>query len=542
MQTWYRSSVIVALTSGTALAQWDPNNAQWGKTDARDVRIMQYNIRDTLCRTNTFKTEGQTNWCALARIVAAMKPDVLIMQEVGDNDGNGSGTGVDSVAQLTTVLNLWLHGGNDPFIGGNPAVTSWVQKYAPTYDLPYIYVSDQTDNFNRNVILSRYPFADLNGDTKATYGTFIVTTHLYAPGGTLGIRGFAFAEINLPNASYGGDMIMGCAHLKSGGTASDLADRLLAAQNTAYLVDHFYNGGGTATPDPFSHIIDNPSATSLPSALTPVIIGGDMNEDENTNGRDGPVLWISRAASTSGDGTDRNRTDCLYEDSRDFFAPATRSTQSSSKLDYLIWQDSITTMRRSFIFNTSTVPIAKMPAEIIGLPVPATASTLASDHRPVIADFIMPLPVAPGSFSLVSPANLATSVSLTPTMSWTASSNVSTYTLKVATDAALTNVLYTSPAITGLSQSVPSGVLAQCQMYFWSVSATNVAGTTTPVAFNFSTIRPADFNGDGSIDFFDYLDFVDAYSLNDPSSDFNGDSFIDFFDYLDFVDAYSLGC
>lgn len=542
MRNWHGSVVMLVAVSGSAMAQWDPNNGQWGKTDSRDVRIMTYNIRDTLCRTSTTKFEGQTNWCALARIVAAMKPDVLVMQEVGDNDGNGSGSGVDSVAQLTTVINLWLHGGNDPFIAGNPTVTSWVQKYAPTYDLPYIYVSDQHDNFNRNVILSRYPLADQNGDGKSAYGTFIVQADLYAPGGTLGIRGFAFAEINLPDSQYGGDLIMGCAHLKSGGAASDIADRLAAAKNTAYTVDYFYNGGGTAGPDPRNRIIDNPAATSLPLPLTPVILGGDMNEDETTNGRDGPVTWLSRAVVVGGDGTDRDRTDCLYEDSRDVFAPATRSTQSSSKLDYLIWQDSIATMRRSFLFNTATVSLARMPAEIIGLPVPATATTLASDHRPVIGDFIMPLPPVPGNFVLVSPANLATSVSLTPTMSWAASSNAGTYTLKVATDAGLTNVIYTSPAITGLTQNVPSGVLAQCQTYFWSVSATNIAGTTTPPAFSFSTIRPADFNNDSVVDFFDYLDFVDAYSLNDPISDFNGDSEIDFFDYLDFVDAYSVGC
>ncbi len=52
----------------------------------------------------------------------------------------------------------------------------------------------------------------------------------------------------------------------------------------------------------------------------------------------------------------------------------------------------------------------------------------------------------------------------------------------------------------------------------------------------------ADFNGDGIVDFFDYLDFVDAFSANDPSSDFNSDGVIDFFDYLDFVDAFSTGC
>jgi hypothetical protein len=58
----------------------------------------------------------------------------------------------------------------------------------------------------------------------------------------------------------------------------------------------------------------------------------------------------------------------------------------------------------------------------------------------------------------------------------------------------------------------------------------------------------ADFNSDGSIDFFDYLDFVDAFSLGDlgqvdfSPGDFNLDGQVDFFDYLDFVDVYSGGC
>ncbi len=53
---------------------------------------------------------------------------------------------------------------------------------------------------------------------------------------------------------------------------------------------------------------------------------------------------------------------------------------------------------------------------------------------------------------------------------------------------------------------------------------------------------PSDFNHDGIVDFFDYLDFVQAFAANDPASDFNNDAVIDFFDYLDFVQAFSSGC
>lgn len=52
----------------------------------------------------------------------------------------------------------------------------------------------------------------------------------------------------------------------------------------------------------------------------------------------------------------------------------------------------------------------------------------------------------------------------------------------------------------------------------------------------------ADFNADGTLDFFDYLDFVDTFSGLGLDADFNGDGVVDFFDYLDFVDAFSRGC
>ncbi len=53
---------------------------------------------------------------------------------------------------------------------------------------------------------------------------------------------------------------------------------------------------------------------------------------------------------------------------------------------------------------------------------------------------------------------------------------------------------------------------------------------------------PADFNSDGTVDFFDYLDFVDMFASGVPAADFNADGVIDFFDYLDFVDAFASGC
>jgi hypothetical protein len=54
--------------------------------------------------------------------------------------------------------------------------------------------------------------------------------------------------------------------------------------------------------------------------------------------------------------------------------------------------------------------------------------------------------------------------------------------------------------------------------------------------------QTSDFNGDTVTDFFDYLDYVQAFSDGTSAADTNGDGTLDFFDYLDFVTAFSAAC
>jgi len=57
---------------------------------------------------------------------------------------------------------------------------------------------------------------------------------------------------------------------------------------------------------------------------------------------------------------------------------------------------------------------------------------------------------------------------------------------------------------------------------------------------------PADFTGDGFVDFFDFDAFVDCFEgLACPqgrSADFDADGFADLFDFDAFVTAFELGC
>ncbi|MBL8765315.1 MAG: immunoglobulin domain-containing protein [Phycisphaerae bacterium] len=53
---------------------------------------------------------------------------------------------------------------------------------------------------------------------------------------------------------------------------------------------------------------------------------------------------------------------------------------------------------------------------------------------------------------------------------------------------------------------------------------------------------PADFNGDTSVDDFDFFDFLNAFNANNNSADFNGDTSVDDFDFFDFLNAFSIPC
>ena len=52
----------------------------------------------------------------------------------------------------------------------------------------------------------------------------------------------------------------------------------------------------------------------------------------------------------------------------------------------------------------------------------------------------------------------------------------------------------------------------------------------------------ADVNGDGVLDFFDFLEFQNLFAAGDLRADFTGDGVLDFFDFLEFQDAFAAGC
>ncbi|TDR40739.1 subtilisin family serine protease [Tahibacter aquaticus] len=96
--------------------------------------------------------------------------------------------------------------------------------------------------------------------------------------------------------------------------------------------------------------------------------------------------------------------------------------------------------------------------------------------------------VTPAVPALTAPADNATLVAATPTLSWSASAQTRNYTVEVATDAAFGAIVFTQNVIGTASSVTVAPALNSNTRYYWRVRAANICGTSAnaPV-FTFKT-------------------------------------------------------
>jgi uncharacterized repeat protein (TIGR03803 family) len=151
--------------------------------------------------------------------------------------------------------------------------------------------------------------------------------------------------------------------------------------------------------------------------------------------------------------------------------------------------------------SSGTVPSGSVISES---PVAGTSVSLGSAVNLVISTGAGAIP--PSAPTLSSPANRATGVSLTPSLSWNAASGATSYDVYFGTSP-------TPPfAVNTTSISYNPGSLVSNSTYYWQIVARNSAGTTPSAVWSFTTqplaaspvIPNLDFNGDGKQDVFLY--------------------------------------
>jgi hypothetical protein len=96
---------------------------------------------------------------------------------------------------------------------------------------------------------------------------------------------------------------------------------------------------------------------------------------------------------------------------------------------------------------------------------------------------------APGVPTLVSPANAATGVSLTPTLTWNSVFGATSYQVQVATNSGFTGTVVTQSGLTSTNYVPPT--LSTSTAYFWHVLARNSGGDSSySVTRTFTTSPP----------------------------------------------------
>lgn len=98
---------------------------------------------------------------------------------------------------------------------------------------------------------------------------------------------------------------------------------------------------------------------------------------------------------------------------------------------------------------------------------------------------------APGVPSLLTPANNATNVSTTPTFTWNAVAQASSYSIQIATDPAFANIVHSASGLSGTSYTL-GAALDGSTLYFWRLRADNACGSGSYSSFfRFTTVAAA---------------------------------------------------
>jgi hypothetical protein len=169
------------------------------------------------------------------------------------------------------------------------------------------------------------------------------------------------------------------------------------------------------------------------------------------------------------------------------------------------------------IVQATPAPGATTP---IGEPLASLTITFSEGVTPQGAHFGIVGPQGPVAFAMsYAPANFTATLD-------TGALAPGEYTVMISDQVKTTaaNILLDGEIVSG---ALPSG--------------DGVAGGAAQYSFTVPRC-PADFNADGQTDFFDYLDFAQAFDAEDASADIDGNGQVDFFDYLEFVRAFDAGC
>lgn len=306
--------LLVAQSTGTFIDRLLPT----------DLRVMSYNVEfDSI-----FPTTDPVQAPKIARIIQAIQPDVINLQEIYDH----------SAAQVSTLMNSIL-----PLPGG----ASW-----------FAYEG------GGNVVVSKYPLSLTRNATVPN------------PPST----NYSIALVNLPDQLFATDLYLMNSHFKCCG-GYDGQRQLQADALVNWMRDARTAGGSVNLPSgtPMA-VLGDLNIVEGPQPLNTIITGNIINEP--TYGVDSPPDW---------DGTSLADLHPLQNviGPDDYTWRSDGSGFNPGRLDYVLYTDSVAKATKSFILNTVTMTAAQLAASgLQQYDVPNTPTDY--DHLPLVVDFRLP--------------------------------------------------------------------------------------------------------------------------------------------------------
>lgn len=332
---WIACAVLLSILSlpaaaqstGTFIDRWEPT----------DLRVVSYNV---LWNT-IFPNENPTQAAKFDRVVGALNPDILHLQEIGPNNP----TAQDVVDLMNDIMPL-------------PDDGTW-------------YGHQSWDN----VTVSKYPL------------TMLETVTAPAPSST----SYAISLVDLPDDQFDTDFYFMNSHFKCCGDVGSSEDQQRQRQADA-LVNWMRDA---REPGEFVNLpADTPMAVvgdlNLVGSLQPLqtlITGNIINE--GSFGSDSPPDW---------DGTDLTDAHPLHNGTGpdDYTWRNDSSSFDPGRLDYVLYTDSVVDVANNFVLNTvEMTPADRSAAGLLQYDVTITTSDY--DHLPLVVDFRFPEPI-PGDY------------------------------------------------------------------------------------------------------------------------------------------------
>jgi endonuclease/exonuclease/phosphatase family metal-dependent hydrolase len=289
---------------------------------ATDLRVVSYNIH----LDDIFPDDNPTGAAKFARVMQALQPDIINLQEIYEH----------TASQTVSLINSIVPSGAGP---------TW-----------YAYQSFD------NVLVSKYPLS------------LTRPAPVYVPANT----SYAMALVDLPDAQFNTDFYYMNSHFKC---CSDQGWEEGQRQQQADALVNWMRDARTP-----GEYIDLPAGTpmavvgdlNLVQTLNPLntLVTGDI-VNEGLYGADSPPDWDGTSLGDAhpvhnGAGS----TDWTYRSGG--FPP--------SRLDYVLYSDSVVGMANRFVLNTVSMTAAERAAT--GLQqYDVTLTTTNYDHIPVVVDF-----------------------------------------------------------------------------------------------------------------------------------------------------------